>query len=649
MKCNLLLLFIFNFLLVSTTCYSQTSNPPTITAIGNQNYCPLSDINIVTNFDIIPGDEQIDAVFIQISENYSNGEDTLFLTNAATHPNISATWISEEGKLKLEVITPSTTSYTDLIAAVKDVFFNNTSTNFSGEKYFSFTIDEANYLPSTGHYYEYISDIGISWTAAKVAAETKTHYGLQGYLATLTSTEEAQLAGKQTEGTGWIGASDEETEGTWKWMTGPEAGKTFWFGNYSGSSAGADIPFSFWNTGEPNNLGDEDYAHITAPTVGITGSWNDLKNTGEVSGDYQPKGYIVEYGGTPGDPTLNLSASTKITVPSILSVTSSENCGVGSVILKATASDGDVIWFNSLTSSIPVFTGTSFSTPILASTKTYYVLASVGGCLQGERKPVIATINTVPTITSTTDDIICDAGIATLKATASEGIVAWYKTSTNGTPISTGESFETPFISENKMYYVEAVSNGCTSSSRVPVQAVVQYTKTPINLNLSLNNFDVINNSNNNSITIKNKADFGNGVYTFSIDNIDGPYQKSTTFENLTSGFHTVFILDNTLCGFDKIEIPILGFPKYFTPNNDGINDTWQLKGFSTDIYPTSKIFIFDRFGKLIGEINPISNGWNGAFNGKTLPSSDYWFTVQLTNSEGIVTNYKGHFSLLKQ
>ncbi|MCF6182937.1 T9SS type B sorting domain-containing protein [Lutibacter sp.] len=633
---------------MSVTCYTQTSTPPTITATGNQNYCPLSNINIVTDFDIIPGDEQIDAVFIQISENYSNGEDTLFLTNITAHPNIYTTWIASEGKLKLEVITPSTTSYTDLIAAVKDIIFTSTSTTISGQKQFSFTVDEANYLPSTGHYYEYVSDVGISWTDAKTAAETKTHYGLQGYLATITTPEEAQLAGKQAEGTGWIGASDEETEGTWKWMTGPETGMTFWIGNASGTTSGTDIPFANWNTGEPNNLDDEDYAHVTAPNVGITGSWNDLKNTGEVSGDYQPKGYIVEYGGMPGDPTLNLSASTKITVPSIISVNPAENCGAGSVILNATASAGDVLWFDSLTSSTPIFTGTSFSTPILTSTKTYYVLASVGGCLQGERKPVIATINTIPTITSTTDDTICDAGTATLKATASEGIVTWYETLIGGTSISTGESFETPFISENKTYYVEAVSNSCSSSSRIPIQAIVQYTKTSINLNLSLNNFDIIDNSNNNSITIKNVASFGNGAYTFSIDNIDGPYQESTTFENLTSGFHTIFILDNTMCGFDKIEIPILGFPKYFTPNNDGINDTWQLKGFSSDIYPISKIFIFDRFGKLIGEINPISNGWNGIFNGKTLPSSDYWFTVKLTNSLGIITNYRGHFSLLR-
>jgi hypothetical protein len=67
---------------------------------------------------------------------------------------------------------------------------------------------------------------------------------------------------------------------------------------------------------EPNqyNGAQENYAHITAPGVGITGSWNDLTNTGD-PGNYQPKGYIVEYGGMSGDPVLKIAASTTITIP----------------------------------------------------------------------------------------------------------------------------------------------------------------------------------------------------------------------------------------------------------------------------------------------------------------------------------------------
>src|SRR5690606_10997436 len=89
----------------------------------------------------------------------------------------------------------------------------------------------------------------------------------------------------------------------------PEAGTIFWNGGPNGSAPAGQ--YSNWNSGEPNNLGDENYAHITAPGVGVRGSWNDLSNTGGASGDYQPKGYIVEYG-WPGDIPINISGSTKI-------------------------------------------------------------------------------------------------------------------------------------------------------------------------------------------------------------------------------------------------------------------------------------------------------------------------------------------------
>ena len=69
-------------------------------------------------------------------------------------------------------------------------------------------------------------DSGISWTEARDAAAARTYYGLQGYLVTITYEEEKQLTGEQASGTGWIGGSDNETEGTWRWVTGPEAGDT---------------------------------------------------------------------------------------------------------------------------------------------------------------------------------------------------------------------------------------------------------------------------------------------------------------------------------------------------------------------------------------------------------------------------------------
>ena len=117
--------------------------------------------------------------------------------------------------------------YADLQLAVRDIVFTSTDPDISGERSFSFTIGDAFYLPITDHFYVYEENIGITWSDAKNLAQVSTYYGLQGYLATILIEEESVISAEQITGTGWIGASDEDNEGEWKWVTGPEAGTTF--------------------------------------------------------------------------------------------------------------------------------------------------------------------------------------------------------------------------------------------------------------------------------------------------------------------------------------------------------------------------------------------------------------------------------------
>lgn len=191
--------------------------------------------------------------------------------------------------------------------ALEQSFFHTTSPENS--KSINVTISGVDFLYETGHFYQFFSAAGISWSDAKAAAASKTLYGLQGYLTTITRQSENTFILNRVSGTAWIGASDSESEGAsennWKWVTGPEAGQSFWSGLANGSPVGGS--FSNWNTAEPNQSGDEDYAHMmdwTSPP----GKWNDLPNAGG-SGQYAPTGYIVEYGGMPGEPNVleNLS------------------------------------------------------------------------------------------------------------------------------------------------------------------------------------------------------------------------------------------------------------------------------------------------------------------------------------------------------
>ena len=390
-------------LLNTFTFFGQSTNqPPTVTAVGDQVYCPQSQQKIVTSFNITdPDDTTIPAFYIQVSTGYVLGEDLLSLTGS--HPTIVASWNASEARLTLTGKSGAAI-YTDIIAAVFDVVFS--SSNLTPvAKTFSLTTGTANFFEN-GHYYEFVADDLITWTDAKVAAENRNYFGIPGYLATLTSPGEAQIAGALTPGTGWIGGTDEETEGVWKWATGPEAGTVFWNGLANGSTPN----YANWNNNEPNNFNNsnEDYAHIKDDAVpGIAGSWNDLPHiTTTQPIDYQAKGYVVEYG--VGNPPLSISTTTNFSPPQILSTTPSVSCGNDPVLLSATSNTTDILWYNSQTGGTLLQTGDSYS-PVLTSSTTFWVLASENGCTTGIRTAVTATLNPAPNVDNLTDVTSCDS------------------------------------------------------------------------------------------------------------------------------------------------------------------------------------------------------------------------------------------------
>ena len=132
-------------------------------------------------------------------------------------------------------------------------------------------------------------------------------------------------------------------------------------------------------------------------------------------------------------------------------------------------------------------------------------------------------------------------------------------------------------------------------------------------------------------------ADSSLGDYEYSVDGIT--YQDSNTFSGLQTGDYVVYVRDKNGCGTVNQEVFLLNYPKFFTPNGDGYNDTWKIKFSETE--PTINTKIFDRYGKFIKELNATS-AWDGTFNTHELPSTDYWFVVKRANGKV----YKGHFAM---
>jgi len=160
------------------------------------------------------------------------------------------------------------------------------------------------------------------------------------------------------------------------------------------------------------------------------------------------------------------------TTPIITATTPNSRCDAGTVTLAATANSGTINWFTTPTGGTSLATGTSFTTPSISVSTTYYVEASNGSCTS-IRTAVTATINVTPTITSTTPSSRCDAGSVTLSASTSAGNVVWYANATGGTPLATTNSFTTPSISTTTTYYVEAVNGSCATGTRMAVIATI--------------------------------------------------------------------------------------------------------------------------------------------------------------------------------
>ena len=145
----------------------------------------------------------------------------------------------------------------------------------------------------------------------------------------------------------------------------------------------------------------------------------------------------------------------------------------------------------------------------------------------------------------------------------------------------------------------------------------------------------------NSTITVTVNP-IGTGSLIYALD--DGAWQDSNVFTGVEAGIHTILVSDLEGCTNLTIEVIVIDYPKYFTPNGDGIHDTWNIIGLNQ---ADAKLYIFDRYGKLLKQISTTdqSKGWDGTYNGAQLPSTDYWFTLDFTENKQ-QKQFKSHFSL---
>lgn len=197
--------------------------------------------------------------------------------------------------------------------------------------------------------------------------------------------------------------------------------------------------------------------------------------------------------------------------------------------------------------------------------------------------------------------------------------------------VLTSETNSTLDVNSNGTYLITvATASGCIRTRSINVTASDIAT---------INSIEIIDLTDQNSVTVNAS---GKGKYEFSLDAAFGPFKTSNLFENVAAGIHDIYVIDTNGCGTISKTIAVIGVPKFFTPNGDGFNDFWNIKGVNNTFNSKSIIYIFDRYGKLLKQIIPSSQGWDGTINGAPMPGDDYWFTVELEDGRAA----KGHFSL---
>ncbi|QHI36312.1 hypothetical protein IMCC3317_16740 [Kordia antarctica] len=266
------------------------------------------------------------------------------------------------------------------------------------------------------------------------------------------------------------------------------------------------------------------------------------------------------------------------------------------------------------------------------------VRQTITGCLS-DPILVMLQVNPLPVFSLPADDILCvDAttGLATEIRTIGSDFGAGF---TYQWTTPSGTSANATVTVDQAGTYSVIVTDGnnatnCTFDDSVTYQA----SSAPSILDIQVTTPAFADTHN-----VVATASGGSGSYEYQLD--DGDWQLDGTFLDLQPGEHTVTVRDNNGCGELVRTFELIDFMQFFTPNGDEYHPTWNIIGLRNQ--PGARIYIFDRYGKLLKQISPAGQGWDGTYNGTPMPSADYWFKVEYVDPfDGSPKEFINHFTL---
>lgn len=446
-----------------------------------------------------------------------------------------------------------TTSAANWQTFLRTVTYQNTNTAQYGDRTITFSAGSLS-ANSNGHFYEYVSTAG-SWTTAKSSAAARTYLGYTGYLATITSASENAFIRQVLNADAWIGSSDERTqintatgtttyanqaaaEGNWYWVTGPEAGTMFSVGNNSPVTQSGQ--YANWNSGEPNNVGNEHYGEVYS-SGSTPGAWNDLPNGVSL-------GYVVEYGGLVTDPVQNISSNTLIyTNISNNSATGAQvicNGSSASAITGATPYGGNgsytYKWISSTTSSTSGFAdasgtiNTASYTPGSLTNTTWYKRVVTSGSLSDTSTAIMKTVNPALSSSASQTNVACNGATTGIASISVSGGTSGYTYSWSP---SGGTAASATGLTAGAYTCLVTDANGCTLSRNYTITQPTALSASTSSTNVNCNG------ASNGTAAILMSG--GSPSYSYSWSPSGG---TSATATGLTAGAYTCVATDANGC-----------------------------------------------------------------------------------------------------
>lgn len=354
----------------------------------------------------------------------------------------------------------------------------------------------------------------------------------------------------------------------------------------------------------------------------LAGNNVELKDYPQASASYFAE---VTYG---NQKAISDTLSVEIVTPAIYTVTENAvSCSGDEVTIEVSSDEEDVEveWAED---------GSKAPSIVVAPTESRsyeFTISKKGLCPVKDQIPV--SVKEKPSITMDEDKTICEgSGITISPAVTGKEYSGFVWTDPDGEIVSRElQLIMDPTLSGDYTLQVSTTSCGDATAS-INVKVI----PTPVlyidSINFTTRKVEV--------------ASGGMGSFEYKMDNQE--WQSDNTYEGLAyKVLHTVYARDEMGCvGVSVFNIaqPPLPIEDYFTPDGSGANDVWDVTSI-LEAYPKTTVKIFDRSGKVVAELNGDMAEWDGTYNGNPLPSTDYWYLI---NVPEIRQQFTGHFTLIR-